>query len=89
MKIWNVEISTVNLQEKKTEWRKIGVNLVWSQVLDLKKKYKGYITRHVKANNTPEETCDQCHAFGGHWLHCKSANVKAKEKFYGKVTIKL
>lgn len=74
--IWNVEIATINEAEKKTEWRKIGVNLMWYQVLDVKRKYKGFITRHVRANNNHPE-CPTCGAFGGHWLSCKSANASA------------
>lgn len=75
-KVWNVEINTLNEANKTSEWRKIGVNLVWSQVLELKRKYKGFMTRHVVADNHHPE-CPDCHAFGGHWLSCKSANVLA------------
>lgn len=74
--IWNVEIATINEAEKKTEWRKIGVNLMWYQVLEVKRKYKGFITRHIRANNRGAE-CPTCGAFGGHWLACKSANAQA------------
>lgn len=78
--IWNVEINTLNESKKTTEWRKIGVNLVWYQVLDIKRKYKGFVTRHVKANNRGKKECPACGAFGGHWLSCKSANASAVSK---------
>lgn len=81
--IWNVEINTLNESDKTTEWRKIGVNLMWYQVLEVKRKYKGFMTRHVKPNNNKPE-CPDCHAFGGHWLSCNTANVKAMTNKFDK-----
>ena len=75
--LWNVEIAVVNEAAKKTEWRKIGVNLMWYQVLKLRRDNKPFLTRYVRANNSVEPTCPTCGAFGGHWLSCKSETAQA------------
>lgn len=82
VKLWNVEISTLNESNGTTEWRKIGVNLMWYQVLEIRSKYKPFITRYHRANNTLEPTCNSCGAHGGHWLSCESQNVLANTKLF-------
>jgi hypothetical protein len=64
--LWDVEIDTLNEANRTTEWRKVDVNLMWYQALELKRKYKGFRLRHVKANHTDQPECPDCHAFGGH-----------------------
>ena len=72
--LWNVEINVLNIKAKKSEWRKVGENILWKKALEIRRKYRPYLTRSVRANNSIEKICPTCGALGGHWLSCASAN---------------